>query len=216
MKYIFTSLLVALVLGGCSASPKTSYYRLTSEPVPSMPDASNTMRLMVGPVTIPSAMDRPQLVTNSGGDEVQIHEYQRWAGSLKGDAGRVIASNLARNLGTSNVWNFSQSTQAQFDYQVFIDVQSFESAPGQDVVLDVLWTIGPSVLKSKNASSLNTNAAADAKQSLRVTTGRSLVREPVTGTGFDALVAAQSRAFNKVGGDISKKFLSVEYHPTSP
>ena len=207
MKYLFTSLLVALVLGGCSSSPKTSYYRLTAEPVPSMPDASSNMRLMVGPVTVPSAMDRPQLVTYSNGEEVQIHEYQRWGGSLKSDAGRVIASNLARNLGTSNVWNFSQSTQAQFDYQVLIDVQNIDSAPGEDVVLDVLWTIRPSTSRTKNVSSAN----ADAKQDPRVVTGRSLVREPVTGAGFDALVAAQSRAFNQVGSDISKRFLGDEF-----
>ena len=209
MKYLFTSLLVALVLGGCSSSPKTSYYRLTAEPVPSMPDASSTMRLMVGPVTVPLAMDRPQLVTHSNSDEVQIHEYQRWAGSLKSEAGRVIASNLARNLDTSNVWNFSQSTQAQFDYQVLIDVQSIESAPGEDVVLDVLWTIRPSTSRTKNLSGANANT--DTKQSPRIVTGRSLIREPITGASFDALVAAQSRAFNQVGSDISKRFLGDEF-----
>lgn len=38
----------------------------------------------------------------------------------------------------------------------------------------------------------------------QVVTGRSVVREPVSGDGFDALVAAQSRAFDKVSDEIAK------------
>lgn len=209
MKILFTTLLFGLVVTGCGSSPKTSYYQLNSDPIPVMAASSNKMRVMVGPLNLPASMDRPQLVIQSGSNEVQIYEYHRWAGSLKGDAGRVIAANLARDLGISNVWNFSQSTQSQFDYQVFIDVQSLELSPGQDVVLDVLWTIKPNTQNVKNGSP---------KQSLNaaVEMGRSLVREPVGSAGFDALVAAQSRAFGKVGSDIAKQLSGNQLQANAP
>ena len=200
MRLIMSSIMVSMLMLGCS-SPKTSYYKLNAEPIPAMPSVSNQARIMVGPISVPTRMDRPQIVTQAAGSEVEVYEYHRWAGSLKGDVGRVISSSLARNLGAPNVWNFAQSTQSQYDYQVLIDVQSLESSQGGDVVADVLWTIKPSITVAKN-----TSHAAGSKCVPQEIMGRSLVREPVSGSGFDALLNAQSRAFSKVGDDIAKRF----------
>ena len=60
-----------------------------------------------------------------------------------------IAANLANDLGTTRVWSYAQSMQTKVDYQVSIDVQSFDARLGEVVVIDVLWTIRPS---ASNAS----------------------------------------------------------------
>ena len=177
---------------------------------------------MVGPVTLPEQLDQPLLVVQNSSNQVSVYEYHRWAGSLKGDVGRVIAANLASELGTPNVWNYSQSTQTQYDYQVLIDVQSFDSRLGEAVVLDVSWTIKPTISKSGEVASndvknkvvvVGKNSAAENAASIAITnaspktrniSGRSLVRELVSNTGFEALVAAQSRALAKVSLDIAK------------
>jgi uncharacterized protein len=82
---------------------------------------------MVGPVALPAMVDRPQLVLQNANNTVQVYEYHRWANTLKGDVGDVIASNLAQVLAISNVWNFAQSTQTNFDYQIFVDVQNIDT-----------------------------------------------------------------------------------------
>ena len=202
MRSFVTTLLVALVLLGCS-SPKTTYYKLNSDPVPMMADASAKMRVMVGPVSIPVKMDRPQLVVQTSSNEVQVYEYQRWAGSLKSDIGRVVGASLARDLATPNVWNFAESTQTNFDYQILLDVQNVESSSDSGIVIDVLWTIKP--IDDKNVVLVkNPNPNGDAAVKSRMMMGRSLVREPTSGPGLDALVAAQSRAFAKVGAEIAQ------------
>jgi len=202
MRSLPTTLLIALILAGCS-SPKTSYYKMSSEPIPMMAEAGGKMRLMVGPVSVPLRMDRPQMVVQSSGNEVQIYEYQRWAGSLKGDIARVVSASLARDLGTPNVWSFSESTQTNFDYQILLDVQNIESRLDSGVVVDVLWAIKP--ISDKNKVSVkNTNSNSDTMLKPQTIMGRSLVREPTSGPGLDALVAAQSRAFAKVGGEIAQ------------
>lgn len=177
---------------------------MSSSPISATPAADSKLRIMVGPVNIPASLDRPQLVTQSGATEVQVHEYHRWAGTLKGDIGQVISSRLAQDLGTSDVWSFSQSTQAQFDYQILVDVQNLDSSDKGNVVLDVLWTIKPSSQKNAN---LNTNSRC------RSLTGRSIVSDTASGSGFDALVAAQSRLFGKVGDDIAKRFMAEACRP---
>jgi uncharacterized lipoprotein YmbA len=200
MRLIFSSLFLALFMLGCS-SPKTSYYKMIANPIAATTAANRGTRIMVGPINIPDSLNRPQLVTLSGATEVQVHEYHRWAGSLKGDIGQVVASKLAQDLRVSDVWSFSQSTQAQFDYQILLDVQRLDSAENGNVVLDVLWTIKPSAQD------------ATGRCKGRALTGRSVISEPIAGSGFDALVAAQSRAFSKVGDDVAKRFTSEGCRP---
>ena len=202
MRMLSASVLLGLMLVGCS-SPTTSYYKLSSEPIPVMTETDNKIRLMVGPVSVPGGMDRPQLVVQSSGNEAQVFEYNRWSGSLKSEIARVIGASLARDLGTPNVWNFAESTQTNFDYQIFIDVQNLESNPGDSVLVDVLWTIKPGNSKRKPTDK-NTNSSSVSGMNSKTKMGRSLVRESVAGTSVDALVAAQSRAFSKVGMEITQ------------
>jgi uncharacterized lipoprotein YmbA len=102
----------------------------------------------------------------------------------------------------SNVWNFAQSTQANFDYQVFVEVQNINTRLDGPVEVDVLWTIkpAPTTQSSSKASTLGGGSVALAKSIM----GRSLVQEQVIGSGFEAVVAAQSRAFSKVGQEIAR------------
>jgi uncharacterized lipoprotein YmbA len=113
-----------------------------------------------------------------------MYEYDRWASPLRGEIARVIAASLAQELGTTRVWSYSQATLPNPDYQVLVDVQRFDSALGEAVTIDALWTVR--------------RAAGGAPK-----TGRSSVREPVSGAGFDALVAAHSRALTHVSRDIA-------------
>lgn len=192
MRFTLSVACLAFVLSGCASSPKTTYYTLSAAPIAPAVTNKQNMRVMVGPISLPDMVDQPQLVVQSSDNEVKLQEYHRWAGSLKSNVARVIAANLARDLGTTNVWSFSQTTQTNFDFQVLIDVQNIESKLGESVVLDVLWTIKPKTSPTYKSAPT------------QVKMGRSLVRVPVTDPGVEALVAAQSKAFALASADIAK------------
>lgn len=211
MRFFLAPVFLVFLCVGCS-SPKTSHYTLSASPIVQAKTDARTVRLMVGPVSLPDSVDQPHLVVNSSNNEIEVFKYDRWAGSLKADVGRVIAANLARELNISNVWSFSQSTQTNFDYQILIDVQNLHSKLGESVFVDVLWTIKPAANTNsllvntsevKSSGKKNTALTADIGFTPKVMMGRSSVFEPVTRSGFDALVAAQSRAFARVSGEIA-------------
>jgi uncharacterized protein len=201
MRFRMGCISIVVLLVGCS-SPKPTFYSFNATPISQGTSAAKGARIMVGPVALPAMVDRPQLVIQNANNTVQVYEYHRWANTLKGDVGDVIASNVAQVLAISNVWTFSQSTQTNFDYQVFVDVQNIDTKLGSSVVVDVLWTIksAPTTKSSIKTSTLSTSSGALAKPIM----GRSLVQEQVTGSGFEAVVAAQSRAFAKVGKEIAR------------
>ena len=200
--------LLVVLLSACSSSPKTSYYTLSTAPTPSAPATSTGTSVIVGPVSLPESVDQALLVVHNGTNQVSKSEFHRWAGSLKGDISRVIAANLAHDLGTTRVWSYAQSMHTKADYQVLIDVQSFDARLGEVVVLDVLWTIRPSA--NFVASVTPAKAGGKLAETTPVATpglprsGRTLVREAVSGAGYEPLVAAQSRALMQVSADIAK------------
>ena len=200
MRLLLAMLISTLAILGCS-SPQPNFYTLGASPIPPASQAAKKTRIMIGPVNLPGMVDRPQLVLQNANNTVQVYEYHRWANTLRGDVGDVIASNVAQALGISNVWSFSQSTQANFDYQVLIDVQNIDTKLGDRVVVDVMWTIKPaSKMKPSGKLASGSSSVSTAKAIM----GRSLVQEQVTGSGFEAVVAAQSRAFSKVGQEIAR------------
>lgn len=205
MKNIVILIATAFVLTACS-SPKNTYYTLSAPDVAATTGMTQKMSILVGPVTIPTILDTPQLVSSDSSNQVTVYEYRRWAGSLKSDIERVVAADLSRDLATPNVWSYTQSPFVHYDYQVFIDVQKMDSKLGDSVLLEVLWTIKPTHKKSGPTEDKGTHTA---KRKLSPSekpqmTGRSVVHEPVSGNGFEALVAAQSRAFDKATLDIAK------------
>lgn len=177
---VIASLLLAIA-SGCASSP-SRFYSLSA--VSAVAGSESTLSVAVGPVTLPALVDRPQIVVHSGANEVRLDEFNRWASPLADNVVRVLASNLAQELGTARVWPYGQATRSSADYQVLIDVQRFESSLGDGVLIDALWTVRP--------------AAGGAPRS-----GRSQVREATTGTGFEPLVAAHSRALARVSADIA-------------
>ena len=85
---------------------------------------------MVGPVSVPAAVDRPQFVVQVAPNRVDVDEFNRWAAPLNDAIAHVVAGDLVKLLGTPNV---ATAPMANFDpaYRVTIDVQRFESIRGQ-------------------------------------------------------------------------------------
>ncbi len=178
-----TAIPCALVLlaAGC-ASPAPRYYTLSGATAPAA--ASSDLSVAVGPVSVPAAVDRPQIVVTRGPNQVWLDEFNRWASPLQSNISRAVAENLIALLGTPRVTLSSQTVSADADYRAAIEVQRFESALGEAAMLDALWT----VRRTKDGTSQ---------------TGRTTVREPASETGYEALAAAHSRAVARLSRDIA-------------
>jgi uncharacterized lipoprotein YmbA len=176
---------LAVATAGCSRSPRVTFYTL--EPGAQVDTAAAVAAVpavAVGPVTLPEVVDRPQLVVRVAANRVEILETHRWAEPLKSEIPRLIAENLRRLLGSDRVSSYLQHAGVDADYRLLVDIQRFESLPGEAVIVEAVWSLR--------------RAAGGAPK-----TGRSLVREPVDAAGYDPLVAAYGRALLAVSRDLA-------------
>lgn len=182
-----------LLAAGCATAP-SRFYTLQSTAA-AAPAGSVATSVVVGPITVPGSVDRPEIVVQDSPNRVTLDEFNRWAAPVGESIARVVAGDLAAQLGTPRV---ATAPIANFEpaYRVTIDVQRFESAPGDSALLDAVWVV-------RRTDDGTTRS------------GRTVAREPVSGPGYDALAAAHSRALEKLSADVAAAIESLAAAPSA-
>ena len=195
LRIVFAALPVVVGLAaGCSTPPPSRFYTLAATATSTSAPQPSTLVIAVGPVTVPSVVDRPEFVVSTGPNEVRLDDFNRWASPLQDGLSRAIAENLVAILGTPRVVRFPQTLATEPDFRVAVEVRTFESTPGKSTVLDAVWT----VRRAKDG---------------RTSTGRTSARETVSESGYEALAAAHSRAVARMSQDIANAALALHGAP---
>jgi len=187
VKRLSLCLAVALTmatLAGCAGSPKSDFYTLSAEAPRESVSHGSPVIVVIGAVSVPELVDRPQIVVRAGTNHVTIDEFARWAEPLKSQIPRVFVADLSQLLNSPRVSTLPIGGDAAAAWRVRIDVQSFDASLGDAATVDVLW----SVLPPGNAPPI---------------TGRTIASEPCAGAGYDAVVVAWSRALATVSRAIA-------------
>ena len=175
------------IVGGCAGPIQTRYYALADEtPGAVKTTASESrQRLAIGPVTLPEAVDRRQMVLRTAPDVYVISDANAWLSPLKSDLPRVIADEVARQMPSAQVAAYTQHSGQDADFRVVIDVTRFESAPGESISLDATWAV-----RDRSGSVL------------RESSGAYIV--PVDAAGIPAVIAAHRTALAALGREIAQ------------
>lgn len=189
-KSFFILCALAALLTGCASVPAARFYTLGPSTAPAAAQKAG-YSLSVGPVFIPAAVDRPQIVLQTGPNQVFIAEFDRWAAPLKEDIPRVVVENLSLMLGTQDVSVFPQSGSADASYRITIDILRFESLPGKAAIVDARWTVS-------------------SKRDGRSESGRAKITETVLAEGYADLVAAHSRALEQLSGRMAQTIRDMD------
>ena len=190
----FRLLSVVLVIGllflnGClgrSQSPR--FYTLSplteNKAMAKSDTPERDTRIGIGPIKLADYLDQSKLVTRTGDNRLVKAEFDLWAGALKDNLTNVLAENIGLLLPTEQIDIYPWRLSEPMDYQIILDVVRFDGDLGKDTWLVARWSI----------------VGGKDKELLEV--GRSSIREPVTGTDYDALVTAQSRALAELSHEI--------------
>jgi uncharacterized protein len=186
---------VAICLAGCASSPAARFYTLNpiapQEAQGPSGAAVGTVSISIAPVEIPDYLDRPQIVTREGGNELKLAEFDRWGGSLSDNMAAVLAENLGLLLGTERVFVYPRMGGEKADFSLALRVLRLECAPGEQVLLKAQWTL----LAGPERKSVAT----------RVTT----LSEKLNDREYRSLAAAISSALGEVSRDIAREITAL-------
>jgi uncharacterized lipoprotein YmbA len=177
------ALVAAFLLAGCGS--KQEYYRLSAESAATSGGGDRSISLGVGPIALPSYIDRSELVFQSGPNEFQIPPNVSWAGSLEENIAAVLARDLQEQLGAREVLTYPWPSGRAPTRRVTLDIRQFHAISGSDAILDLDWRV-------QNSSG----------GTLAHGSGR--FRESIQGDGYAAVVAAESRLLAQCAAAIAQ------------
>ena len=112
-----------LLLTACRSDP-IQFHTLT----PAQPGGGNGADIQIESITVPPQVDRPQIVIRQGNAGLAILETQWWGASLVDELRSALVDQLVNS-----------SPQRRMSLR--LDVQRFDSIPGQYALLDVKWRL---------------------------------------------------------------------------
>jgi len=177
-----------LALVGCLGSSRPArFYTLAPLQVRDGPvSPASDATLAIGPVEIPDYIDRQQIVTRTGANELVVAEFDRWGSSLDDQFTGSLVATLADRLAPQQVavvpWR-SAIRSGGATYRVAVSVSRFDGIPGQSVVLQGRWE-----LLAKSGGKEESLGVREAS-----------VMEQIDGDGYEALVVAMQRALVRFG-----------------
>ena len=202
---LFVVVVAPLLLAGCGTSPHSKYYVLNAvkaqETAAQVTTAPQNAFIAVGPVQIPDYLDRPQIVTRTARNELEINEFERWGGSLKEDVDRVLVENLTALLASDGVAIVSWKRRVPGAHRLSVEVNRFDAVTGGSVLLKATWTV----------------SSPDGAKALLVR--GSTVSQPLNDKGYSAVVAAMSQTLGSLSQEIAtgiKSLLAAEKLKTPP
>ena len=192
-----TIFMVLVLLTGCrSFTPAVEFYTLT--PLAGLPEAykaaglPDTIAVGVGPLHMPKIIDRPQIVSRIGSNQIDMDEFHRWAGSVYEDFLRVVALNLSALLNTNLVAVYPWEDYFDPDYRIYMEVHQFDGRLGEYALLNMTWTV----------------VGRDSRDILFVR--RAIIQEPVQGANYEAFVAAKSRILAALSREMAKAIKGIK------
>ena len=189
--------LLVTTMTGCSRSPPVVFYTLTESPSTMGSSKVPTFEILVGPVILPEILDRPQLVTRAGDNRVTVLQQQVWAAPLKSEVPRVLAANLNQLLPDAAVTVEPQPATGRPLWRVAVEIQRFDATPGSAVSLEAVWSVQGA-------------PGTEAK------IGYSVLQEPVSVPGYDALVTAHTAAIAALSREIAAATRVLRSTPAVP
>ena len=131
------------------------------------------------------------------GNTVKFAEFEQWAGSFEDGFTNALAENLGSLLRSEQIYAHPWPQKVPVKYRVALEVIRFDGSLGGEAILIARWSF----------------SGEEPDKPLAVE--RSSIQEPTGGSGYEDLVAAESRALGKLSREIAEVILTREKDPNS-
>ncbi len=131
-------LMMAMQLSACKSRPAQFY---VMNPVLRHGQLYRHQRVLVGPLTMASYLQRSQIVTRLSANQIHVDEFQRWAQPLRDNVKEVLVQNLRSALHSNYVFPYHGNINTAAQYQVAVTIERFDVSQSGLSLLKASWYI---------------------------------------------------------------------------
>lgn len=180
---------IALILiSACAATPSTHFYlleALSQSRQSSLSEIPKKRLLGIGPLAMPTLLERKQIVTRTEHNRVHIAEFHQWASPLKDNVAEVLRHNLTILQPNDIIRSYPWSAFGTVDYHIVIDITRFDTRPGRSANFEANWAI------------------RDDKTHTLVSNGQSRIEQTLTDSSYAGTVQTLSKILDEFSQELS-------------
>lgn len=146
MKTLFIALIAPLLITNCSVLKPvkdTSVNHLLDAVIADHKPTGATPAIAISRPSLPSYLDRQQLVSRIANGELQMNGYHLWAEPLDAAISRVTSLNLSRLTNSLNIQPVENYVTLDYQSVLEIRVSRFEPDTSNNVILECTWKLQP-------------------------------------------------------------------------
>lgn len=192
MKTLLIALTVPLLLVSCGVLQPvkdTSVNHLLDPAVPNRTISGASPAVALTRPSLPSYLDRQQLVSRSGNGQLQMNSYHLWAEPLDAAISRVTAVNLGRLTNSLNIQPVENFVTLDYQTLLEIRVSRFEPDASNRVVLECTWKLQPVAGRVANTRPFTTSVP---------------IMPPDSATDLSGRVVAMNEALARLAREIAR------------
>ncbi len=179
--------LLGLLWTACAVTPSPNFYVLEALSQPSVSTTVGKKPLIgIGPLNLPSLLERKQIVTRKENNTIQIAEFDQWAAPLKDNILAVLSKNIAAQQPNMVVKAYPWAVYGEMDYRVIIDISRFDGQLGQTAYLEASW----SIMKEKDHSIIRN--------------GQTKLTQVLNDSNYESVVRALNKLLNEFSQQLSQ------------
>lgn len=140
--FAFAAVVLAVsVLAGCATEDAPRFHSLLDTPAGAAAaapaDRGAGPVIDLASVSVPASLDQPQFVVRMPDGSLRLLEQERWVAPVRDELRAALFDRWAQRLQAVD----ARLQPAREAWQVTVDVQRFESVPGQGVWIEADWSV---------------------------------------------------------------------------
>jgi uncharacterized protein len=139
---LLPGLLILTCCGVLTPVKDSTVHHVLDPLVPDRALTTTSPSIAINRPSIPGYLDRQQLVTRSGG-QLMISNVDLWGEPLDVGISRVIASNLSRLTGSTNIQPVENFVTLDYATLLELRITRFEPGESNNMILEGTWKLQP-------------------------------------------------------------------------
>ena len=144
MKFYIAATACLCLLCACATSRPDHFFILTAQPATGgAPRTSPTVQATLK-VSLPSLVDRPEIVLNTSADSISVLEHERWGAPLMDLVSQTLAQDIERRRSDVLVGSTGRNSASGAALKMTVDIVQVWMRRGEPARIEVHWQIqGP-------------------------------------------------------------------------
>jgi uncharacterized lipoprotein YmbA len=130
----------AILLASCAAHPDR-FYGLSTLPGAALPPAAGYATRILLSTSIPSVMDRRELIVDAPGDRVLVLEHERWAAPLSDLVNQTLARDIEQRRADVLVADRAFDRAGIKPVRIRVEIVQMSARRGGQATLEAHWRI---------------------------------------------------------------------------